>query len=394
MSPADPPTPSTRADTPTGSQQAPDEVVVGRWPLRTKLRRFERPVPLAAQRRLVDIKVLFSSQLCEILCKYSPGRPDASLQLRYLGRSDDDTALFLIIQCDKAAARAVKHFFSQDHVKEQFQSDFGVYVLGRPPKVLARSDGIDVWTGPELHSSFAYPEKTLCGETIFVPYRDRASLATMGGVIMIQTKQGLAPYGMTSGHIFQALRSSLVGDELSTDSDTPVEDDYDIDMDTDDEPQLELDDFEEGTAQSNTHIPSRLHFTRHLGCHEQEWLCANYDCALIKLERSHWLPNFMDIFRSGNTPQRVALTTGDDLLPGGERNVAVLASKIQIAGTIRNQRSSVMIGSGAEFIETYDLTLAGVQSMTTPSTLHLRLLRGILTQFLRIAPWPLWLVGR
>ena len=259
-------------------------------------------------------------------------------------------------------------------MKEQFQSDFDVYVLGRPPKRLARSDAIDVWTGPELHSSIADPKRTLCGETIFVPYRDRASVATLGGVVMIQTKQGLEPYGMTSGHIFQALRSSPAGDESSTDSGTPIEDDYDIDMDTDDEPELELDDFEEDAAQPNTPMPSRLHFTRHLGCHEQEWLSAKYDCALIKLERSHWAPNFMDVFRSGNTPQRVELTTGDDLLPGGERNVAVLASKIQVPGTIRNQRSSVMVGSGADFIETYDLTLAGVQSMTSPLSTLLSLL--------------------
>ncbi|KAK0741434.1 hypothetical protein B0T18DRAFT_432539 [Schizothecium vesticola] len=93
-----------------------------------KPRPFDKPIPKSLTDRFFDLRVLYSKPLWKAVSKRRSNPGDISMKLKYLGASEEEAKLYIVVQCDKAVSKKVTKFFQQAYVVEDLRSDFQVRV--------------------------------------------------------------------------------------------------------------------------------------------------------------------------------------------------------------------------------------------------------------------------
>ena len=171
---------------------------------KTKLRPFDQEISQAVQNRFSDLTELFGPSLYSFLVKRGVKYTAISIKLKVLGKDEGSARPWVVVQCDKAASKSINSFFDQPGVRSEYQRgdsepdlpSFDVVIHPRAPVSLAASDeGIvygKSWTNVD----------TLCGNIIKIGSLDKPHIATLGGIIMIEIRQGVFKMvGLTAGHI-------------------------------------------------------------------------------------------------------------------------------------------------------------------------------------------------
>ena len=147
----------------------------------TKLRLFDREIPQLTQHRFHDLHELFERPLCDHLIGAKINPYPISLKLKVLGESEATAKPWIVVLCNKAASKRVRHFFNQQQIKAYYQPSnpdtflpsFEIFVCNRPPRPMA---------GKEVYCYFDQIT-TMCGSIIKVCEADQSRFATLGGVI-------------------------------------------------------------------------------------------------------------------------------------------------------------------------------------------------------------------
>ncbi|KAM5386948.1 hypothetical protein ACJZ2D_000241 [Fusarium nematophilum] len=188
----------------------------------TKLKCFNRPIPDQLKARFFDIKVLYTQPLVDAISKGRKNPGDISMKLKFLGSSEQTAELHIVIQCEKKVARRVRKFFTQAHVEEELLPDFRVFVLDKALLRLASSEVIEVFAD-------SMPENTWCGMPIKMTRGDTSVVATLGGLIVIETSHRRL-YGLTAAHPLKRLQDTdpdklVTPEDWESDSDSGSETD-------------------------------------------------------------------------------------------------------------------------------------------------------------------------
>ncbi|KAM7210261.1 hypothetical protein V8F06_014355 [Rhypophila decipiens] len=151
-------------------------------------------VPKELDSRFFDLKVLYSQQLLEAIWKDRKNRGDISMKLKYMGVDEKGAKPFIVIHCDKRAAKRVKKFFSQEHVLEDLGTDFQVHIVEGGLISLGGLEDVYVWG----HK----PDNTLCGTGVVLAKLKEGdpTVATLGGIVLVKVGISLRLYGVTAGH--------------------------------------------------------------------------------------------------------------------------------------------------------------------------------------------------
>ncbi|KAM5354133.1 hypothetical protein ACJ41O_000783 [Fusarium nematophilum] len=142
--------------------------------------------------------------------------------MKFLGSSEQTAELHIVIQCEKKVARRVRKFFTQAHVEEELLPDFRVFVLDKALLRLASSEVIEVFAD-------SMPENTWCGMPIKMTRGDTSVVATLGGLIVIETSHRRL-YGLTAAHPLKRLQDTdpdklVTPEDWESDSDSGSETD-------------------------------------------------------------------------------------------------------------------------------------------------------------------------
>ncbi|KAK1975141.1 hypothetical protein LZ30DRAFT_369305 [Colletotrichum cereale] len=364
------------------SDTQPESLVldVGRWPIKKKLKVFERQISELAICQLQDWKVLFSGVLWESVSKAAPSTSDfnIAMKLKHLGTSEVDSRLYLVFFCDKRLAKHVRRFVTQGHVLEEMRGQFIPQVISRGPRLLH---------GEEVYTPITLEEETSCGTVLYYfSDNDRKaknqselsnpnlSVGTLGGIVMVYLPEGVRFYGLTTRHLFEVEESSIAqSPETDEESD---EEDWD---------EVELDDeLPSSIAESSTREMNLSHKevspkdvpllgTREDLGHDRNLRDAKPgDWALIRLSErrlvdhniipshrgQHGLQNDL---RDRNSLRHNEVTgCGKRLAMGECRQVLVITNHGNLTGSLRHYGSSVITqGQGMGPMDVYDLLLEG-----------------------------------
>ncbi|KAK4206047.1 hypothetical protein QBC37DRAFT_329431 [Rhypophila decipiens] len=175
-------------------------------------------VPKELDSRFFDLKVLYSQQILEAIWKDRKNRGDISMKLKYMGVDGKGAKPFIVIHCDKRAAKRVKKFFSQEHVLEDLGTDFQVHIVEGGLISLGGLEDVYVWG----HK----PDNTLCGTGVVLTKLKEGdpTVATLGGIVLVKVGILLRLYGVKAGHdIARAYGPEYPEQEDASDSDDDEE---------------------------------------------------------------------------------------------------------------------------------------------------------------------------
>ena len=171
---------------------------------KTKPRPFDQEISQLVRDRFSDLTELFGESLYTFLVKRRVKYNAISIKLKVLGKDEGSAKPWVVVQCDEAASKPIKNFFDQPEVKSQYRPgdsepdtpSFDVLIHPRAPVSLATSHLASVYG-----KSWADVD-TLCGKIIKIGSLDEPHIATLGGVIKVETSQGkFMLQGLTAGHI-------------------------------------------------------------------------------------------------------------------------------------------------------------------------------------------------
>lgn len=182
---------------------------------RKKLKSFNKPIPQKAELCFYDWKVLFWSQLRDIFIQSNASRADMLMRLRYLGISEADSKLYLVFQCHPGLTTSMKKFLDQKHVRGQCQSQFECIIIPRQPERLNSNGRQLVYRAKNPLQPTALTPSTLCGTQIMIQNRTSPPiLATIGGVILIETASWTFLCCMIAGHVISGLDLSNLDKDI------------------------------------------------------------------------------------------------------------------------------------------------------------------------------------
>jgi hypothetical protein len=360
-----------------------------RWPItgrkKIKLMHFESPVSLLTQNRFEDLRELHADNLAKLTRGVSKCR-GILMSLKVLGATEATAAPWVFIQCDKAIAKKVRRFFKQRSVESDFKPlvpdaytpSFEIYVHEMPPLALG-STPPDFSTpqfdsthhalesvGLYLDKNAMIRDNSLCGSKITaVTAGGQRSSATIGGLILIETKQGdFHTLGMTAGH-FLAPNHDLQtfeedGEEGEVDDDSndgffDDEQEYELELSslgcegqTSSAETTPLNEWPENTGVSIGKIYRTSQDSRQDG--------LNLDWALFTIENSSlYLPNIVAAREVTRAIHQKPMET--------ERGVVLsTATSGLLYGKLSNSSSYLMLAPGNGMAKTYSLIIFNNQS--------------------------------
>lgn len=231
----------------------------------TKLRVFDKEIPIHVRDRFLDLNELHEKPLCDYLRKKNITASPISIKLKTLGENEDAIDFWYVVMCPDQAVKwvcnlsedgghpvislptlffqahntdvtciKVKQFFAQQHVKSEFhpldrslnQPYFKMWVCSRAPRMMAAGSLV------EICEDISETIPTLCGRAI----RVEDQIARIGGVIKVVTEdKGIMLYAMTAGHIFveDTIDQEIEDQEISigedSDCDSLFEEDFELD---------------------------------------------------------------------------------------------------------------------------------------------------------------------
>ncbi|KAM4058971.1 hypothetical protein HRG_008154 [Hirsutella rhossiliensis] len=346
--------------------------LVGLDRLDANLKYFNKPIPARLNERFFDFKVLYTQPLIdEVSRKWSkPG--DISMKLKYLGSSTETAQLHIVLQCRKEVSKTVKKFFAQQHVVDDLEPDFRVFVLGKELLRLAAGD-VHVLTD-------SWHEQTFCGMPINMTRYAASVAATFGGLIMVETLDTSEKrlYGLTAGHPLGRLNndspSSIPEAHQESDSDSDVPDD-DCELRPFDSINIEQNPWLEADFEGQS--GELIRDTNIIGTIVEDKLSTqeNYDWAIIDLASQNVPPNALvldgGLLLSANSPRRqqgieaaITLFTSSRQPEFSSKPVVVLSRHGPQTGVLTWSSSCLMIAPGSKFVSTYDLIMESVSRLS------------------------------
>lgn len=326
------------------------------------LRPFEKPIPKELCDRFFDFKVLYSEALWKEVSKKMPNPGDIAMKLKYLGHTEATSKLYIVVHCEKKAAKSVRKFFSQRHLLEELRDDFRIRVVDNGVLRLFSATAAEVYRGSWLAD-------TLCGMPINVQGSHSSAIATLGGLIQVGDGHATYIYGITAGHVVEETQN------MSDDTQSPTEDDF-SDEEEDFEDAVEDDivclvgyPASDGDNSPLSNEPLRKFGTiQHFSSRSSAAIAGiNRDWALISIAAEDLLPNFIrEVGRSlslpSASPGRSAMVSqhpqNDDLhhdpLLKSSQSFAVISCRGPQRGTLTAKGSSIMLRPGTNFVETLD----------------------------------------
>ena len=356
----------------------------------TKLKVFDKPVLLQTQNRFNDLNELFGKALYNYLANVKMKYSAVSIKLKVLGEDEDTAKPGIVVLCDKAITNRVRRFFNQPQVKSEYQPgdknlclpSFEIVVCDRPPRQMASAILADIygdcWTNEELYV-------TLCGKMIKADDTEHGRMATLGGIIMVKSMEGnVMLYGMTVGHIIKQEQPS--DGEVDPEEDEVNDDDGDCFSDEDESFELDLPSEEAQVSSESSfggdlqHLPGypaqpdirwpmignivEASPNRHNGQPDLDW-------ALVQLTNPQlYRPNRMPYSHQSPTNAHKLLREMIGMQYSTEQKrpvVLIRGTRGVKRGLLSTSSSFLMLGSGQDFVATYDLLLQEQGKSSYPS---------------------------
>ncbi|KAK5412636.1 hypothetical protein LTR06_005606 [Exophiala xenobiotica] len=173
----------------------------------------ERTIPHIVLCRFIDLQEeLFSTALIDYVRTkgISSGPGLLSTKPRWLGTTENDAALWIVIQCDTVIAKHVRRYLRQPHVKREIKPPrssglpiFSVLIHERPPRQYGGDDQITV----DREVDSIETPKTLCGTSIRATTQSGKKYATIGGVVEVSLNGKPEFFALTVAHFVNDLCS-------------------------------------------------------------------------------------------------------------------------------------------------------------------------------------------
>jgi hypothetical protein len=354
---------------------------------------FDKKLSESTQNRFYDLMELFDKPLYDYISKGKVSFTAVSIKLKVLGESEATAQPWIVVLCDKAVSKRVKQFFKQPSRKREYQPRdpdldfpfFRLVVYDRPPMPLAVTSITEIYAvGHNILIS-----DTLCGTAIKVCGPDDTRIATLGGIIKIETlEKGCMLYGMTAGHVTKGQQK-----EGEPNSDWPQEEDNkeegeeeeEEEEDDDDvvqadeellEPELALDkdqanheehlrnDMTQGLGYS-AQLDSSWSMIGHISMppHDVEKDNCNLDWALVEIEDvSDYRPNLLVVSDAqGHSYMSAELRepSQNPVETRSDRPVVLLSGASgHKRGSLSTSLSFLMLTPGKRLTGTYTLVLS------------------------------------
>ncbi|KAL9632565.1 MAG: hypothetical protein Q9164_005245 [Protoblastenia rupestris] len=228
----------------------------------TKLKIFDKEIPISIQNRFYDLNELFGKPLQQHLTNLGVNFSSISIKLKILGDCEESAKPWIVVMCNKKATKRTKQFFNMSHIKSEYQPrgnnqvfpSFEVLVCSRPPTQIAIGPSLttrnrsSILTEP--HSNLVFSQRigsdTTCGSFARVGDPALGRIATLGGIIKVEKPDAsYMLYSMTVGHVLrpsELYNNEHVPNALEKDEDEETEEEeYFLDEeDSTNEPSLEL----------------------------------------------------------------------------------------------------------------------------------------------------------
>ena len=323
---------------------------------------FDKPIPPKLQVTFHDFRLLFSRRLWEAVSKKKASPANIAMKLKYMGKTETDAELFIVVHCERERARRVKKFFAQDPVRECLGADFKVCIIPIPPLQLAGSASqIEVYRA-------SIRSETLCGTSIQMKGGASSVFTTLGGLLEISKDGETTICGLTAGHSPQRVHQTQLESQESVGNGDAVDDGDDSD-DSDcvlgeDDDFVQILEPSVGPAVpiyaderlASDQLPY-LFGTIHNSCGESPTVQTqngNRDWALVSIPADQWLPN-----RIYNLHLSIG-QAGGRLSP--PKQVAVLTSRGPQRGKMVTNCSAVIVPPGEDFVNTLGFSPAAGSS--------------------------------
>ncbi|KAI1053460.1 hypothetical protein LB506_012439 [Fusarium annulatum] len=338
----------------------------------TELKYFDEPIPDHLKARFFDIKVLYTQPLLDYILKRKKDPGDISMKLKHLGLDSQSMRLHIVIQCEKKIAKRVKKFFTQGHVQEELSPDFKFFVLGKALLRLTDDEAIQVLAD-------SVPNRTWCGTPIRLTRGDKSVMATIGGVVVVETSC-MSLVGLTAAHSLKKLHGSPILQPLQDGREVPFSssssDFSESEKDSDCESITT-----EGSVQHVEHLNGKgLDTTTHQNnlaigtilCNTfNSPMAQNYDWAIIDLSQQAMLPNrvvseepHLSGFEEESDLEPFLFPVDNPCVPLPSRQVLVLKQGARPIGKISLDPSSILISPGSSFVDVYDLAMEHGSSLS------------------------------
>ncbi|KAK4454177.1 hypothetical protein QBC34DRAFT_433766 [Podospora aff. communis PSN243] len=337
----------------------------------------DMPVPENLKSRFRDFRLLYSSAFLKAMSRKDRPLDGIGMTPMYLGNTQVDAQLYVVVECEKQLAKRVKKFFSQKKIREFLGPDFKVRIIttGLPLLgVTALPAGLLplAGSGPriEIYRDSSIQSNTLCGTSIQMRCDTLASpaFATLGGLLEVFKEGKTTIYGLTAGHSLRKVHAAHDESTISTeggDSEEDWDDDSDYDLAEDDDFVQILD----VPSTPGMELPNDADDGQNAWNQQQSLLGTISDCTSLTPPTPQ--------AGNGNRDWALALIPADQCLPNriGARDVWMgvtemdLSSPQQVSaltgrgprrGKLTCNRSTVLIPPGDAFVETLDfLPIAG-----------------------------------
>ncbi|KAI6080236.1 hypothetical protein F4821DRAFT_276478 [Hypoxylon rubiginosum] len=320
------------------------------------LKVVDKPVPEDLKNQFLDFKILYT----EALWKSVSGRKgkdigDISMKLRYMGKSDVDARLFIVVQCERRILRKVKRFFGSSDVKETLGSYFHLHFIDSALIRLFSSEDVIVYSSSESITD------TTCGTAIEMSLNGHGRRATLGGLIEVTKNHRSEFYALTAGHAL----ASLLKDDFSEHS-----------SDSSDESSSEASEDEDcgpfpiraqgGSVHNFLAVDIGTVTTSSFQSGKQE---GNRDWALVKVNQGYWKPNLArlpstrrgsqtemmigSMYQQKNHNHFTELRISADVHVSKQPAAVITCHGIQ-RGTLSSNNSALLISPSNGFVETLD----------------------------------------
>ena len=358
----------------------------------TKLKMFDKAIPVQVEERFADLMELFNGPLCTQLCRFNFQRSMLSVRLKVLGECEATAKPWVLVQCDEALCRSVRRFFNQKVVKLEFQPQdtkdpslpaLEVIVIGRPPRSMAANASMNA-----VHTKWSDPN-TLCGQLIQIRGPHETRLATVGGVFKVHTTQeAFSLCVITAGHALHDTKQ-CINDVKSRGEDNESEYEDDEMFPDADDPEFEIEGFEEqletepvascSSASNNVSEISIFEESDFIGqvyetCNSSGCNAKDFDWALIKLsDPSLYRPNLLVLQDEG-----YPYIKGQELRESGRRSMRTQVNRTVVmlggSGGFKwgrlTSRSFLRVPFANVMVETFTMLLNKGEGMPYPADVH------------------------
>ncbi|CVL02937.1 uncharacterized protein FPRN_00187 [Fusarium proliferatum] len=338
----------------------------------TELKYFDEPIPDHLKARFFDIKVLYTQPLLDYILKRKKDPGDISMKLKHLGLDSQSMRLHIVIQCEKKIAKRVKKFFTQGHVQEELSPDFKFFVLGKALLRLTDDEAIQVLAD-------SVPNRTWCGTPIRLTRGDKSVMATIGGVVVVETSC-MSLVGLTAAHSLKKLHGSPILQPLQDGREVPFSSSSSDFSESEEDSDCESI-TTEGSVQHVEHLNDKgLDTTTHQNnlaigtilCNTfNSPMAQNYDWAIIDLSQQAMLPNrvvseepHLSGFEEESDLEPFLFPVDNPCVPLPSRQVLVLKQGARPIGKMSLDPSSILISPGSSFVDVYDLAMEHGSSLS------------------------------